>query len=709
MSDVNHNICREVNDFYFRCHGRLSLIIPDVFSEISEEGACIAALRKHIEQQKYDEAVAAAEDAIARFPESANDFLVWQIFAYWKQGKLPDTELIEYFTTLEEIYPQEAYINYDKALLLTGIREYTRAVQELVAARRKDPHHLPSTSLLFLIYYMAEDPQWRGLFGAVKAGGLLDEKTMRPIEIGEALREKKEIPGFLQASRHHPREENEKLLRQFPALAIVREPTAKNIIFVAADGRNYLRLFAATFLMSALEVKDRDFGVHIHIYDPMGVDLEWVETYAEKFPALDISYSYEKASLTLPTEDGHYYAPMRFPRAQQLLEKYEKIENLAITDVDALVRSSPFPLKGLAQSDITLTGGTEKGPYWDRLAAGFTCFCRTAASREAFAFLAQTILRNALAGKMFWFIDQIALYDMRSKYQKDVAFNIVSGDVIFGKNLEQKEGSYFWTYTNDEKIRDNPMNRERARLMKEYGIQEDWNVMARGKYGTVVANRNDAYIGRQLLAHGAWCDHEIKILRQILDKGDTVVEVGSNIGSHTLPLAKAVGNSGRLIAMEPQRILFQTLCANIALNSLRNVTALNVACGEKEGWLKVAELDPTREQNFGGYQPKNAAGEVPVPVITLDSLNLDSCRLIKMDIEGMELEAMKGAGETLARCEPVLFFESHGEAVREIAAYLGTIGYRVYDFGLADDPMYLAVREKDAHWAQIFNIAPLAI
>ena len=96
-------------------------------------------------------------------------------------------------------------------------------------------------------------------------------------------------------------------------------------------------------------------------------------------------------------------------------------------------------------------------------------------------------------------------------------------------------------------------------------------------------NVNDAFIGRSLDLYGEWCDDELHILGQILKPGDVVVDAGANIGTHTVAFAQAVGPNGLVVAFEPQRLVHQSLCGNIALNGLTNVTTLLAAVGAARG------------------------------------------------------------------------------------------------------------------------------
>ena len=173
--------------------------------------------------------------------------------------------------------------------------------------------------------------------------------------------------------------------------------------------------------------------------------------------------------------------------------------------------------------------------------------------------------------------------------------------------------------------------------------------------GTMIYNVNDIYIGRSLDQYGEWSKGDMDLFRQILRPGMSGVEIGANIGAHTVPIAQLVWPGGFVLAFEPQRIVFQTLCGNLALNHIINVDARQMAVGAAAGTLLVPVLDFAKENNFGGL-PLGAhqMGE-PVSVITLDSLNLVRCDFIKIDVEGMEQAVLEGAADTITRYQPVLY------------------------------------------------------
>jgi protein-L-isoaspartate O-methyltransferase len=113
---------------------------------------------------------------------------------------------------------------------------------------------------------------------------------------------------------------------------------------------------------------------------------------------------------------------------------------------------------------------------------------------------------------------------------------------------------------------------------------------------------HDRYIGRSLHVYGEFSELEARMLTQLLRADDVVVEVGANIGVHTLHIARLVGEHGMVLALEPQRVICQMLCANIALNELFHVRTHHAALGSKPGMVKVPALDYEAENNFADFR-----------------------------------------------------------------------------------------------------------
>jgi FkbM family methyltransferase len=199
------------------------------------------------------------------------------------------------------------------------------------------------------------------------------------------------------------------------------------------------------------------------------------------------------------------------------------------------------------------------------------------------------------------------------------------------------------------------------------------------KYGNFLYNRQDVYIGRSLETYGEYVDGEIRLLMAMIEPGDFVVEAGANMGADTVPLARRVGVKGHVLAIEPQRIVHQLLCANVALNRLSNVTAPWCAVGDKAGEAIVPPIDYGRLANFGGVPLQTGGPGERVPLVPIDQFELRACALLKIDVEGMELAALRGAAATIKRFKPVLYIENNaGSQSPPLIRHLLDLGYYLF-------------------------------
>jgi len=190
---------------------------------------------------------------------------------------------------------------------------------------------------------------------------------------------------------------------------------------------------------------------------------------------------------------------------------------------------------------------------------------------------------------------------------------------------------------------------------------DDVNSIVAGRHGYFIANRFDEYLGLALIRYGEYGELEWALLAQLIKPGQTVVEVGANIGTHTISLAKAAGPAGRVVAVEPQRIIHQYLCANIALNTLANVEAHLAGCGAEPGEMTVPPVDyfARRGQNFGGLSLATAGPGEPVPIVRLDDIMRGRpAQLVKIDVEGMEAQVLLGARRLIETSRPLLYVEN---------------------------------------------------
>jgi FkbM family methyltransferase len=201
------------------------------------------------------------------------------------------------------------------------------------------------------------------------------------------------------------------------------------------------------------------------------------------------------------------------------------------------------------------------------------------------------------------------------------------------------------------------------------------------RHGPLLYLRGDQYIGRSLELYGEFSELEADLFVQIVRAGDVIVEVGANIGAHTVHLAQLAGPGGLVHAFEPQRVIFQMLCANVALNGLLNVHAHHAGAGSSHAQLQVPLQDYAAVGNFGAMSllPTAPAGSETVPVLALDSMDLPALKLLKIDVEGMEYEVLSGARQTIARHRPFLYVENDREdKSAALITLIDELGYRMF-------------------------------
>jgi FkbM family methyltransferase len=168
-----------------------------------------------------------------------------------------------------------------------------------------------------------------------------------------------------------------------------------------------------------------------------------------------------------------------------------------------------------------------------------------------------------------------------------------------------------------------------------------------------------------------------------------VLDVGANIGVHTVCLARHMTGWGQVVAVEAQERVFYALCGNIALGNHFNARAICAAAGAADGWIDMPQPDYTAPASLGSFEVIKktggdtgqdidyAAPSTRVRQMAIDSLALPRCDFIKLDCEGMEVEALAGARETIARFRPAMFIEVTKSDADGIKAAISD-GYKVY-------------------------------
>jgi FkbM family methyltransferase len=199
--------------------------------------------------------------------------------------------------------------------------------------------------------------------------------------------------------------------------------------------------------------------------------------------------------------------------------------------------------------------------------------------------------------------------------------------------------------------------------MTEVEVQTPW-----GARLTVLAE--DASHRGDFLATGVNWEHETRILRQLVRPGMTVVDVGANFGYCASLFAAGCGSHGRVLAIEPEPVMFGLLARNAA-DGHGNVTTLNAAVGAADGaarlWRSATNLGC---HSLSRQLVPTVASSVTVPLTRLDTVCVaDSpfgqVDLLKVDVEGWEAAVLQSGDELLRRCKPALWLEFWPDGLRQ--------------------------------------------
>ncbi len=204
-------------------------------------------------------------------------------------------------------------------------------------------------------------------------------------------------------------------------------------------------------------------------------------------------------------------------------------------------------------------------------------------------------------------------------------------------------------------------------------------------YGRFVVNRHCDLQAEALIKTGRpHIDSEIQLLCKIaetLPEGAIAVDAGANIGLIAAPLARTLKpRGGVVLAFEVQRMLYYALCGTAALNDLDNLYTYPNGLGSSMREELMVRLDYGLPQDFGSFSllEQNAQPTERIKIATLDSIGLQRLDLLKIDVEGMEIEVLMGAQATIQRGRPWCFIEYWKIGLETLKDVFEGSGYELY-------------------------------
>jgi FkbM family methyltransferase len=188
-------------------------------------------------------------------------------------------------------------------------------------------------------------------------------------------------------------------------------------------------------------------------------------------------------------------------------------------------------------------------------------------------------------------------------------------------------------------------------------------------------------IGLVVLMSGAFEGAETSCARDLVRPGTVAIDVGANVGMFTVPLALAVGEAGRVLAIEPSPGNVARLTDNLQRNELTNVVVREIAVAEEPGEVVLQlGVDAALHSTTIVCEDRGAGESVVVPAETLDAVwsgaGSPEVSFLKIDTEGGEFAILHGAQHLLRTCAPPILLEAKGdERVRELDEFLTPFGY----------------------------------
>lgn len=202
-------------------------------------------------------------------------------------------------------------------------------------------------------------------------------------------------------------------------------------------------------------------------------------------------------------------------------------------------------------------------------------------------------------------------------------------------------------------------------------------LVSKTSYGTVKYLSNDQYISQDLKRNRLFEQHVIEQLKPIIKDSSVILDIGSHVGCHSIAYAK-FNPEATIHAFEIQTPIYNLLVENIDDNNLQNIIPHHEAMGHQlgisevsatiaDGNVKTLDYD-SKQRNYGGVSL--GSGGEQVSMITIDSMNLNSCDFIKIDAEGFESLIVMGGYETIKKYLPPIFYEDTFKTVtNEMKAY----------------------------------------
>ena len=250
------------------------------------------------------------------------------------------------------------------------------------------------------------------------------------------------------------------------------------------------------------------------------------------------------------------------------------------------------------------------------------------------------------------------------------------------------------------------------------------NINLNNFFWTLLVNDN---ISKNILKGNNWEPHIMNFINKYLKKGDVALDIGACFGWHTLQMARACGENGKIYAFEPQQVNIKLLNKNLEENNINNVTVCEIALGHKLMKTCICNAYTEDEKNLGdsfisinyergisdiNIEDKIKKGQNILPInkqivmcMPLDDIVIESnIKFIKIDVQGFEKMVLEGAIKTINKNRPVMIIEFEdpcmnmfGYSSKELISYIHSLNYYIYflDYEYPSDHVCVPLEKLD--------------
>jgi FkbM family methyltransferase len=226
----------------------------------------------------------------------------------------------------------------------------------------------------------------------------------------------------------------------------------------------------------------------------------------------------------------------------------------------------------------------------------------------------------------------------------------------------------------------------------------------------IYTNTDNGTVDEEIILHRVYEPFFLSVIKKHLSPGDTFVDIGANIGQHSLFASQVVGNSGQVISFEPIPRIYEQFKKSVDVNHFKNIDVYNLGCGSKEEVLEIFSA-----ANVGASSIIDSSRDTDkekIKLVTADSIleKYGNVSFIKIDVEGYEYFAMQGLEKTIKKYRPKMLIEyspfyyrlfdsSHGQKIIELLKHSDYLIYNLEDNDSLVDVEY-AAKAETANLAQ---------